>query len=403
MKRIAVFCDGTWNELDARNATNIAKLYQMAEAMPVGPDGVEQVSYYIPGVGTVDEEQPRTTKLRDTLERFGGGAFGWGLDHKVLAAYRYLAKAYEPGDEVFVFGFSRGAYTARTLVGLVRNCGLPDDPSEETLKFAIGLYRSRNGYFSPNSYRMRRMRGWLSPKVSVSEWDRAGRANPNACPVIKISYLGIFDTVGALGVPGVLSALSSVFNRKYRFHDTELSSLVLSARHAVCIDDQRATYPPTLFDADKLEELNAGFDPEDHPYLESWFPGVHGMVGGGVLEGERGLSNASLAWVADGAIRAGFAFDPEQLNQHRADIDPLGPLTSAAKKEGAVDSLTKRLFPYNRTGRPYDFRVSDVATQRWLQTEGYRPPTLVKRAERSGFPVTTLAEKIGNPRPEERP
>ena len=191
-------------------------------------------------------------------------------------------------------------------------------------------------------------------------------------------FLGVWDTVGALGVPEVLP-FSGWLNREYDFHDPSLDSFVESARHAVAIDERRELFPPVLFG--DLSTLNAaaGFANDDPraPYQERWFPGVHGSVGGG---GDiRGLSDDALAWVLTGAKRAGLRLDTEVGTRiHGFRPDPLAPLVNEAAPEWSATQLLKD----DREGPEHLWQVSASAARRWrtpaarLGGEAYRPPSL---------------------------
>src|SRR5512140_2213884 len=113
MKRLVVCCDGTWNKPDSRVVTNVEKIARTVQTEPASTGGVSQLVYYVSGVGAGSYG----------ADRLLGGAFGFGLFHNVIASYRFLAQNYDPGDEIFVVGFSRGAYTARSLAGMVAKVG----------------------------------------------------------------------------------------------------------------------------------------------------------------------------------------------------------------------------------------------------------------------------------------
>ena len=138
MIRLAVFCDGTWNGLQMQNLTNVARLARSVVRDP--PDSVPQVVYYDEGVGTANG----VSRTSDRLEAILGGAFGAGLDRKIEQAYRFIVLNYkEPDDEIFIFGFSRGAYTARSLCGLIRKCGILRPEHLQRVPEAMALYRNR--------------------------------------------------------------------------------------------------------------------------------------------------------------------------------------------------------------------------------------------------------------------
>jgi uncharacterized protein (DUF2235 family) len=348
LKRIAIFCDGTWNAPDAAFRTNVWHLY---DAVLQGPhDGAETVARYFPGIGT----GRKGDWLADKIDQYGGGAFGWGLLGKIEKAYRWLAETYRPGDAIYIFGFSRGAYTARSLGGLIRSAGIPDAANRHRIGEAITRYRTRTERDTdpthPRSDEQAAFRWSFSPETMTGseevEWrKRTGR--PLGVK-IDIAYLGIWDTVGALGVPGVLGAIAKPFNARYLFHDTELSSLVAAGRHALATDEARPFYPPTLWT--NIDELNRG--KPARPYRQEWFPGDHGIVGGSGAE--RGVSNYALDWIAEGARDAGLGFDAGKLDGFRA----------ARRFGGALSNGRRRLLRKARTAAPEDQDVADCTLHR---------------------------------------
>ena len=317
MKRIAIFCDGTWNRHDAPHPTNVVRMAQAVQL--TARDGRNQHVIYQIGVGS----GRGGNKLAKILDKFGGGALGWGLTENIEEAYRALVFCYEPGDEVYIFGFSRGAYTARSLAGLIRSCGIPPREKVGEITAAIERYRSRDPETHPDDPESFLYRRKLSPYVATSESEFNWRVQSKAglCVKLNLAYLGVWDTVGALGVPGFLAS-AKLLNQKYQFHDTDLSRSVGSARHAVAIDERRKTFPSSLWD--NLDQLNAlaltgdrkaQIDPttlEDWPYRQEWFPGDHSTLGGGVEK--PGLAAASFEWIAEGARKAGLDMRPEVVD-----------------------------------------------------------------------------------------
>ena len=374
MKRIAIFCDGTWNRSDAEFQTNVVKL-SLAVAH-TGEDGVTQQLLYMPGVGS----GRGSTGLAKRVDRWGGGLFGWGMTENIEEAYRHLAFSYqpggggEPGDEVYVFGFSRGAFTARSLCGLMRSCGIPSRDNVRRIPEAIARYRSRARNTHPDHKDSFAFRQEFSPWLHTSDLERQWREaqGEGYSRPLTIKYLGVWDTVGALGVPKVLP-FAPVFNRKHQFHDAALSRSVVSARHAVAIDERRVTYPPTLWD--NLDELNALHRDVDRPFRQEWFPGDHGSVGGGgdVV----GLSNLTMHWIAEGAVAAGLWIEPEILEVFRENGDVTAPLSSRSVKRSGVLSLLSR-WTRDREGPKHVADVSAAARRRWGHdlTPPYRPKTL---------------------------
>lgn len=367
MKRIAIFCDGTWNTSDAKYPSNVVKLSLAAQR--TCDDAVQHI-IYVSGVGS----GRGSTDLSKRIDRWGGGLFGWGLTDNLEDAYRHLAFSYEPGDALFVFGFSRGAFTARSLCGLIRSCGIPTRERVAHIPDAIDRYRSREESTHPDHPESFRFRQGFAPWVNTSRKESAWRAENghDAGRDLRITYLGVWDTVGALGVPRMVP-LAPQLNQKYQFHDLELSSSVRSARHAVAIDERRVTYPPALWS--NLEELNARQPERDRPYRQEWFPGDHGSVGGG---GDIvGLSACALRWVVEGAVEAGFCVEPGEMDRLRALEDFKAPLTSkSAPRRGALSLLYR--WSADREGPASAAEVSEFARERWLcgLEPPYRPKSL---------------------------
>ncbi len=259
--------------------------------------------YYDEGVGTHD-----LGKWLGRIANKISGALGFGLEQNIVEAYTFLILNYEPGDEIYVFGFSRGAFTARSFVGLIRNCAILPKRRLFNIREAVALYTSRDQDDHPNNSRACHYRYQNCPNLVVpgdQEWrEKAGFADPANEPTpLRINFLGVWDTVGALGIPKNFG-LSNVVNRKYRFHDTKLSSFVLAGRHAVAADEKRKTFVPAMWT--NLQELNANSPKQ---YFQRIYPGTHSAVGGGGPI--RGLSVGPLEWVFRGAQSAGLEFDTE--------------------------------------------------------------------------------------------
>ena len=297
MKRIAFCFDGTWNRLDREYPTNVARIAQSIARRDEA--GNAQLIHYDEGVGTT-----RTA-------RWTGGILGHGLTENIAEAYHFLVLNYEPGDALYVFGFSRGAFTARSFVGLIRNCGIMSRRSLHHIAEAVALYQSRAADAQPGAERVRQFRFEHCPSLCLPgdrEWRteaHASWADPGAID-LGVDYLGVWDTVGALGVPAHMRLLAGIANRKYRFHDTELSGVVRRARHAVAADERRRSFAPALWS--NLADLDAGREAERR-YRQLIFPGVHAAIGGGGPV--RGLSDLALDWVLRGAREAGLAFDTD--------------------------------------------------------------------------------------------
>ncbi len=274
MRRLVLCCDGTWNHAVNSQVSNIEKLARAVRSGLVPGTDTVQVVGYVGGVGSRGY----------TVDRLLGGAFGYGFTRNVVEGYRFLATSYEPGDEIVVLGYSRGAYTARSVVGMVSQVGLltPEAVDAGLLCEAERVYRLRPS--RPDGEEAAAVAREKARFKSEHSWDA------------PVRFLGVFDTVGALGVP-VLS------RRKHRFHDVRLSSTVQTARQALAIDERRITFAPCLWEV-----------PDDDPagrVEQVWFPGTHGDVGGG---GARcGLSDLALEWMADELRAVGVAVDDRRL------------------------------------------------------------------------------------------
>lgn len=267
-KRLVVCCDGTWNRADADTVTNIEKIARTIESDPSHTGGVPQQVLYLSGVGTAGYK----------TDRLLGGAFGFGLFANVKTAYRWLALNYEPDDEIFIFGFSRGAYTARSIAGMIGRIGLLTGDALVDGKLGEACER----------YQLRE-----NPKPS---WSKPEDFKKEFChDAVPIKFLGVFDTVGALGVPGAV-------RRGHQFHDVRLGSAVATARQALAIDEPRMKFEPCLW-----EQPVPAWDPRR--IKQVWFEGCHSDVGGGYKSAEAGLSNVALLWMAAEAQAQGLVFD----------------------------------------------------------------------------------------------
>lgn len=360
MKRIVILCDGTWNRSDATHPTNVmrmARAIRRSAAM-----GAAQQVIYVAGVGS----GRGTNVISRWADRLTGGAFGMGLSRNIEEAYWHLAFNYEPGDAIYIFGFSRGAFTARSLAGLIRSAGIPTQDQMWRIPEAMKSYQARGADGKPDAPGPLAFRAGFSPLVATSEADQAARSE--SCHLLKIAYLGIWDTVGSLGVPNQLF-FSRFVNWRYRFHDQALSSSVAAARHAVSVDERRRNFMPTLWD--NLDRLNEGH--VTRPYRQEWFPGDHGAVGGG--GNLRDMPDATLAWIAKGAVRAGLALDEPVLDDMTDQANALGALTSSDNPPGLLTRLM-RLWSKDRDAPESATDLSPQAIERMAKDDDYRPKTL---------------------------
>jgi uncharacterized protein (DUF2235 family) len=304
VKRLLCFFDGTWNVPDGRQeVTNVVKLTRIVPA--VGTDGVRQTLRYIEGIGT----DPGDSDYAAFLE----GVVGIGIELRILEAYRFLADRYAPGDEIYIFGFSRGAFQARSLAGLIGLTGL-SRPGDDSAADAVW-----------EAYRRHR----TSPDPSALERVRASGPSD-----VRIRCLGVWDTVGNLGVPVIGHA--GVYDTT--FHDTALGPNVDVGLHALAIDEPRGPFRPTMWTRPQSAPPPVGQHTE-----QVWFAGSHANVGGGFPDAS--LSDISLNWMAERvAATTGLSLDLDHLRRWTSP-DPLGELVSPT-----TDGIYRvsRAFPFVR-------------------------------------------------------
>lgn len=309
-----------------RYITNVGRLAQALKHRT--DDGLAQLLYYDNGIGADSKG----------LRRMVEGGFGKGMEDNIAEAYRFICFNYEKGDEICLFGFSRGAYTVRSLAGMIGKAGLVDRMHLKQVPQALEVYRSED---DGSSFR-----------------GKYGKTVP-------IALLGCWDTVGALGIPDKVSWLpfDNWSKRKYEFHDTNLGSHVKRALHAVAIDERREEFDVTLI-------AQPDNPPADQQLRQVWFPGDHGSVGGGYWE-KRGLSNIALRWMVEEAAKLGIelALDFDRLKDK-------------AVCDHAVFFNNSVSFLYGEIDRSLVAKVKDVhesAKLRWKELSEYRPPELKKR------------------------
>ncbi len=369
MKRIAIFIDGTRNKPDAEHPTNVVRLAQSVKHQ--APGRMQQIVLYSTGVGSGQG----STGLARATDKVFGGALGWGLTSIIVNAYRELMFVYEPGDEIMVFGFSRGAFAARSLVGLIRSCGVMERGSLRDVPEALKRYRSLNEDDHPNSDRSHKFRLDHSPRITTSDKERNWRIREghDVAGVIplKIAYLGVWDTVSAMGLPEIVP-ISKWTNVEYRFHDAELSSIVEAARHAISLDERRRLYPS--YPWSNMVDLTVEYDRRFKPtHLQQWFPGNHGSVGGGGPE--TGLSSIALNWIALGAREAGLEIDFAELDKRGARYDVTAPLLNRpierSVKSAVFGSRAMQWLNGDRSGPQSLEALSMLAVDRTFEEDGY--------------------------------
>ena len=295
VKRLVLCFDGTWNSADSERAeTNVARIARAVRANS-GSDRVRQITLYLRGVGSTGI----------ALERLVGGAFGKGVEENIRSGYMFLAQNYEPGDEIFMFGFSRGAFTARSLVGFIGASGLLKRQQLGDIVDAWNYYRTAD------------------PR-SPADFCQVHKSDCHTD--VTIAFLGVWDTVGALGIPGTV--LNRLTARQYEFHDTTPSRIVRVGRQALAIDEQRDEFVPTLW---------TGVAPAGCDIAQVWFAGAHSDVGGGYSQ--RALADIPLVWMAEEAAKAGLQLDDEIL-PNRVTLDACAPQHESRQSWSRKDLLS---------------------------------------------------------------
>ncbi len=366
MKRLIVCCDGTWQKLTSEYPTNVVKMAQAIKT--VDHNGISQVVHYSEGIGT-----------GDLVDRLGGGAFGWGIDNVIQNAYRFLCLNYVAGDEIYLFGFSRGAYIVRSLAGFIYNVGLLNRPYIRNTPGAYALYRNRSEETHPDSEEARTFRQQYSQEV-------------------KITFLGCWDTVGSLGIPDQIPyfPLDNLVNRKYQFHDTRINQSIQCARHAVAVDEERKVFYVT--------PMHKSRSVAQQDLKQIWFPGDHSCVGGGT-KAHRQLSDGVLQWMMNEAEQQGLSFEQACI-EGGIEIDPtipfdntptglfagLGMKIRRLKDDPRSENLEHSAEPERLDQLGFVYATFDdlhsSVQDRWMRVPTYRPEGLEVFSDRlSGAPA----------------
>lgn len=360
-KNLIFLADGTGNDSDSSAATNVYKLYQRLQNDVPGhhrmsPDdvdahlkshGISQITQYDPGVGS------RKTD-------FVGKATGRGISKNIKDGYEFLTRFYEPGDRIFLFGFSRGAYTVRSLSGLIGYCGIPRrQAGDGDLLHDEPLRR----LFVNNAYDIYKLEGYEERKargdkfIFENGYEKQRNARDRA-----VYCIGVWDTVRALGYARGWKDIE-IPGFRHRFHDHELSRHVRYAFHALSIDDPRREFFPTIWNEPTRAQSISWKSGRKNPqtFEQVWFPGVHSDIGGGYEESL--LSDITLAWMIDKVRKARHSpqfyalYDSEpKLALHP---DPMGMMHNPEKK-----LWEKVIF---RTTRRYVRRGKQEPGSRWIE------------------------------------
>jgi uncharacterized protein (DUF2235 family) len=338
MANIVICADGTWNrpeeDIQKDFPTNVLKL---ARAIKPSASDVKQHVFYDWGLGSYHSN-------------FSAGATGRGIHKNILDGYRYIVQNYAANDRIFLFGFSRGAYTVRALCGLINNCGILKRPDARLISEAWKIYKSPVKKNHPDGE---------SSKLFRNNHCHASR---------RVHFVGVWDTVGALGIP---FSLMGLFENHDEFYDTKMGSNVTFARHALAIDEQREDFEPTIWTPRSGVDLK-----------QVWFAGVHSDVGGSYPPDKKtGLiaADAPLAWMLDEATRKGLKIEP-----HIKSALTDGSKGKLHKSRGHVYRLKSPLHrPLIDDDKPT--KIHPSVKSRYLADGSYRPPQLKKLVEQIGW------------------
>jgi uncharacterized protein (DUF2235 family) len=380
-KNIVLCLDGTWNGPGSKDKsgnftpTNVQKLFEaLSGSAPLAPTDQEkefaqsaagdtptaQVGKYIYGVGV------SSNLLAKAVE----GAVGLGLVARVVRGYTYLSRVYVPGDSIFILGFSRGAYTARALAGLVTRQGLLDwnamnlqAGSEQSYSAGLAAWQQyKKAVYQDDGDVLHSLAGVVSSFQDLFQLGLHPAPQLRYTSAVGIAAVGVWDTVGALGVPDLSEQDGTpVRLDAFQFCDSVLNANVAHGFHAVAIDERRVDFTPTLW------------VPRDG-VVQVLFPGAHDDIGGGNSASESGLSNVTLAWMVRQAASVGVEF----TRMPAGDPDPLG--LAHQPWAGTPYLVGPRHFPP-------EMRLSQRALQRIAAAsvpldkgpagQGYRPQNIV--------------------------
>lgn len=287
-KNIIVCLDGTANEPE-RAQTNVARTFDMLVRDPG-----QQLTYYDPGVGTMGARSANSRAGR-FMTRIGGLLFGHGIEDNLAEAYQYLMETFKPGDRIFLFGFSRGAYTTRALAGLLRTVGLLEAGAANLIPYALKLYTG-----AP--------REGASKKKQDEFWENVQKWNDTfGNPAFErfarpIHFMGVWDTVKFVGWFNLLGRF-----RQAKWPFTRNVDAVFDGRHAVSIDERRTYYAAYPFASEQVAS-------SQRQLKEVWFAGVHSDIGGGFPE--HGLADITLRWIVDEALDKGLLVHQAKYIRH---------------------------------------------------------------------------------------
>jgi hypothetical protein len=342
-KRIIICSDGTWNSPEKKDdgrgcTTNVAKMAQAIRSHDP-ESNMPQIVFYDQGIdsNTFGWLEKKTRKMT-----------GWGIKKAITDCYRFLVLNYERGDEIFLIGFSRGAYTVRSLAGLLDSVGLLAKTDLEQLTNAYDFYRAPENKRDASRFKM-----VTSLKLRTNK--------------PEIQFLGAFDTVGALGIPTPM--LGNMLKQRISFRNTTLPTPVKHAYQALAIDEKRAPFEPAIWtDKSTLSHVQ-----------QVWLAGTHNNIGGGHPEDT--LSELSFQWMAQCAMECGLAFSEKSVSAMKElTPNPLGRLADSYSTGYKALNKTGLMQPHDRTiGRHLGVgeMIHESVLTRLLNDSSYRPNNLI--------------------------
>lgn len=371
-KRLAVFLDGTWNTVS--DNTNVWRLRSLCSS--TSADGATQVTYYDVGVNG-----------------FLGGMLGKGLNDNVADAYKWLIDHYDCGDEIFIFGFSRGAFTARSLAGLISKFGLLKPGAPLSVNQLYGRYRRAD---DRTIWKLLEARdnGTLGECTLEEQWML------KYSQAIPIKLVGVWDTVGAVGIPAF--RIEGISRSTFGFLHTGLRLPIENGFHAVAVDEHRRAFSPTLWTTRRPNDPTAVVAaPRPITSVEQrWFVGAHGNVGGG-CESDL-LAQVPLKWMANKSSFHGLTF--------RSNVEIDGDVIKAPISDSYSDFMygsyakcsSRHHRPIGEAPRLLDDgthsnvneTIDATIFQRWRDVPQYRPPNLVRWAKQHGVNVGDLTTSV---------
>jgi uncharacterized protein (DUF2235 family) len=364
-KNIVLLSDGTGNSSATPFKTNVWRLYNNLDLA-----GDAQIAFYDNGVGSA----------ANIISRIVGCIFGYGLKRNILDIYGYLCRNYQPGDQIYGFGFSRGAFTIRMMMGMVKRRGLLSFTGD-----ARSFERQINAEY--RAYRLALARneqadGRRGPRASphiicwiIAGWNwlcALGLSVPVRTRVEHVRFIGVWDTVDAYGMP--IEEIRTGYDKylfPMTFRDHRLWSAVEFARHALSLDDERATFHPVLWD-ERGEPEGA------QRILQLWFAGAHADVGGGYPDDR--LAHVPLAWMMEEAETAGLLFRQDALAQVRAVADALAPAHDSRKGAGLYYRYKPRRALRSHGDTTAPVRLHNSVAQRILQSGNSYAPVAIRGA-----------------------